>query len=231
MAVIAIVASCAVTGCGSPGTTRNATSAPTAPLSLIAVGNTWKYKVTGGSTATETLKVTAVTPVTGGKKVTLSGTVSTAPGKVSAAKWVEFIHSNGSVTLISGPRRQPGGQDNVVTVTSSGGTPMLPPAAIPNSGKPVKLAVPTTLKGAQRTYRTIEHITIYRVGLVTVTVPAGTYRAILVRETERLSLFGYPVTIGNEFWYVSGVGTVQETLSAGTYAATVRLTSFSKGRT
>ena len=230
---LAVVAVFAGAGCSSSGSSSKAavTSAASVPFP-VAVGNKWKYKITGdGRPGAVTEKMTSVVPVAGGLKVMVTAT-STLAGAPARTETVYVVHSDGSITSALLPQA---GQRNVVTISSS--DLRWPPAAVIDSGRPVKLNMPTILRGAERTYRTTAHITIQGAGTATVTVPAGTYRATVVSETTTFSFFGIgkPVTSYVKTWLAPGVGLVQEQLAltntAGTYhvVTTLELESFSRG--
>jgi hypothetical protein len=197
----------------------------------VAVGDTWKYKVTGDSgSGTVTEKMTSVVHVTGGRKVMMTIT-SALTGTRARTESVYFFHSDGSITSSELPQA---GQRNTVTISSSG--VWWPPATVIDSRRPVKLDAPTTLSSEERTYRTTAHITVQGAGTATVTVPAGTYRATVVNQTTTMSFFGRGlVTIYDKTWLAPGVGRVQEQLAvintAGSHhvVATLELESFSKG--
>jgi hypothetical protein len=230
---LAVAAVLAGTGCSSPGSPGKATVTSTAPeLYPVAAGNSWKYKVTAdGGSGTVTNKMTSVVPVTSGRKVTMTLT-STIPGAPARGESVCSFRSDGSVTCSPLPQA---GHRNVVTITGS--DIRLPSAVVIDSGRPLKLAVPVALKGAERTYRTMEHITLQSTGTTTITVPAGTYQTTIVSETTTMSFFGIgrPVTFSYKTWLAPGVGPVREQLAlintAGSYhvMATIVLESFSKG--
>jgi hypothetical protein len=231
LAIVAVLAGAGCSSSGSPGKPA-VTSAASVPFP-VAVGNTWKYKVTGNDkSATVTEKMTSVVPVTGGRKVTMTVTSNIA-ATTARTETIYFFHSDGSIT--SSPPSQ-ARQRNVVTISSDSDI-IWPSATVIDSGRPVKLDVPVTLQGAERTYRTTEHITIQSAGTATVTVPAGTYRAPVASETITFSFFGIgrPVTSYVKTWLAPGVGLVQEQQAlintAGSYhvVAALELESFSKG--
>jgi hypothetical protein len=232
-AALAIAAGLTGAGCSSSGSSSKAamTSVASVPFP-VAVGNTWKFTLTSssGTSGTMTEKITSVVPVTGGRKVMMTETDILA-GTPIREQWVYFLHSDGSITSSLLPQA---GQANVVTSSTDGVN--WPPAAVINSGRLVKLDVPTTIRGAERTDRATAHITIQGDGTATVTVPAGTYRAVIVSKTTTLSYFGmaHPVTSYDKTWLASGVGVVQEQLAITTTGAafhsmtTIALKSFSK---
>jgi hypothetical protein len=227
-ATLAIVAGLAVAACSSSSGPSRAVRTPASVPFPVAVGNTWKYKLTGGESGTVTEKMTSVVPSAGGRKAVMTFTSTIARASASTES-VYFFYSDGSITSFPSPQS---GQRNLVTISSSG--IRVPPAAVVDSGKPVKLEVPTTVNGGERTYKTMAHITVQGAGTATVTVPAGTYRATVVSEVVMMSLFGHPVTFHYRTWFASGVGPVQvrdaSTNTAGKdyFAVTLELESFSK---
>lgn len=232
-AALATTAGLAGAGCGSSGSSGKAagTSAASVPFP-VAVGDTWEYRLAArGGSGTMTKRMTSVMPVTGGRKVMMTETTTIA-GTPIRTESVYFVHSDGSIT--SSTLLPQAEQRNTVTISSDSAN--WPPAAIIDSGRLVKLDVPTTMKGAERTYRTTAHITIQGEGTATVTVPAGTYRAVVVNRTTTVSFFGIgrPVTSYDKTWLAPGVGVVQEQLAltntAGSFhrTATIELESFSK---
>lgn len=212
-------------GCSSSGSSGKAAATPAASVPFpLAVGNMWKYKVTESPVSwTETDKVTSVVPVTGGQKITMIQTI-TGVAKPFSDRLVYFFHSDGTITCSQlGPHNES---------TAGDVLPRFPPAAIVDSGGLVKVDVPVTLQGRQGPYRATTHITLQGKGTATVTVPTGTYRAIIVSESATQTVLGR--SFYYKTWLVPGVGPVQQqqtiAASAGLHSSAIEeLESFSKG--
>jgi hypothetical protein len=176
--------------------------------------------------------MTSVVHVTGGRKVMM--TIADALTRTRArTTLVYFFHSDGSITSSELPQARRG---SVVTISGSSSGVWWPPATVIGSRRPVKVDVPTTLSGGERTYKTRAHITVQGEGTATVTVPAGAYRATVVSQRTTMSFFGLgSLTFITKTWLALGVGPVQEQLTlintAGSrhVVATLELESFSKG--
>lgn len=232
-AAVAIATALAGVGCGSSGSSSKAVvTSAAAVLFPVGAGDTWKYAATGDSgSGTATEKMTSVVQVTGGRKVMM--TISDALTRTRArTTLVYFFHSDGRITSSGLPQAR---QRNVVTISSSSSVWWPPPAVI-DSRRQVKVDVPTTLSGAERTYKTMAHITVQGMGTATVSVPAGAYRATVVSQRTTMSFFGLgSLTFITKTWLAPGVGPVQEQLTlintAGSrhVVATLELDSFSKG--
>lgn len=248
----AILAACtcmALVGCGATtastsgsvapggsaaGTAQSASTVPAAgaadgsvsyPGSIsfpIAVGNTWKYEMTfaaPGSHGTGTDKVVAVRQVATGRQVTMLSTTDLP----STATLIFIFHPDGSVTY---PLAEVGG-----ATTSSDGI-LWPPAAVIASGRPVQQRV--TMHTTGTTGPQIVQTTVQGAGTVTVTVPAGTYQATIVKMTMTFPLGGSSVTVVERTWIADGVGPVkaQTTITQDghtTMFSGSELTSFTKG--
>jgi uncharacterized protein DUF3108 len=225
------------TGRPSTGATSAAGSATAAPSTVaasgsvpfpVAVGNTWTYKITGtgdGSTTVNTM--TAVKPVAGGQQVTMT-TTDQLLGKAATSRETYLFGSDGSITY---PLSQLGTAAGV-TVTGTG--VVWPPASVIDSGSPSKSALKLSIKAAGQAFSTTAHLTVQGAGTATVTVPAGTYQATVVRMTEAISVEGIALTEEIKVWLAPGVGPVKDqvlTDEAGASHVTVteELESFKKG--
>ena len=212
-AAAAIAVTLAGAGCSTSGSPGKAvvTTAASVPFP-VAAGNTWKYKLTGSSGAgSETETMTSVVPVAGGKKATMTET-DTIAGTTLKSRLVYFFQANGTITCVL---LLPG-KGNTATANLS--YPRFPPEAVISSGKLVELDEQVTAHGTYRSVKEMMHITIRGEGTATVTVPAGTYRAVVVSETSTLTGPGIrqPQTTYVKTWLAPGVGPVQIRVIIGT---------------
>ncbi len=214
----------AVTGAAvpSPGTVTSAS----VPFP-VGLGNTWTYKITAsGVSSTGINKMTAVTPVPGGRQVTMTSTDRRVLGTTTSSREILMFRSDGSIGY------PPGGFMPSSAVSLTGNGVVWPPASVIDSGKPTQSAVKLSIKAAGLTISATAHITVQGAGTATVTVPAGTYQATVVVATERLSVEGFAVTAQVKTWLAPGVGPVKMvTEEAGATSLTVdeELVSFTKG--
>jgi hypothetical protein len=244
MAILALAA-CGSSGSSSPGSSSPGSSSTTgsspsgsspksspaastaAAVSFpIAVGNTWTYKSTSvGLPGTVVNKMTAVAPVPGGQKVTMSD-AATFDGSTNRSNLTYIFNSDGSISF---PLSQLG---NSVTVLSGG--VVWPPAAAIASGQPY----PTTLKIAitedGEKFDVTAHLVVQGAGTQTISVPAGTYQATVIKMTMKMSVMSVPVNVLITNWVASGVGPVKDEVSetdmgATHVEATQELVSFTKG--
>lgn len=252
-AAVVLAAGLALAGCGGAASsspagsaTNSATAAATGGIATssasaataagasasvpfpVAVGNAWNYKITtGGSSGTTINKMTAVTPVATGQRVTMLTTdhVGSVNG---SAKETYLFHADGSISYPLGSFSPGSG----VTVTSNG--VVWPPASVIASGKPSQSTLNISIKAAGQKLSTTAHVTVQGAGTATVTVPAGTYQATVVLVTERLSIVGITASIQVKTWLAPGVGPVKELVntnegSATSVVADEELLSFTKG--
>jgi hypothetical protein len=190
-----------------------------------AVGNTWVYQTTisGVSHGTITNKITAVTPVAGGKKVTMQ--ILTGTGTATTVSYI--FHSDGSISV---PLTQFGG--TAIKVTS--GSIIWPSAADLSSGQPHTSTLTFELTIAGQVTHETAHVTVQGKGTHSVTVPAGTYQAQVIDETVSEKVEGVAVSLTVETWVANGVGPVKsellsKTSTAGTPTTVEVLKSFTKG--
>jgi len=193
----------------------------------IAVGNTWKYTDTNGTTVD---RIASVTPVSGGQQVQMHGTITTL-GRTSSTSAYFIFHSDGSITY-------PFNQFNTSTSTTkvvllSGGI-MFPSASALASGQVSHATLKIQFTSNGLTKDLTSHITVKSGGTQTVTVPAGTYSASVVDMTMSETIAG--IAFSNEVmtWFANGVGPVKTeviVVEGGTnHVEDVNeLTSFTKG--
>jgi hypothetical protein len=190
-----------------------------------AVGNTWVYQTTisGVSHGTITNKITAVTPVAGGNKVTMQSLTSTG-----AAPTVSYIfHSDGSISV---PFTQFGG--TAIKVTS--GSIIWPSAAELSSGQVHHAVLSMDVNLPGHVTHVAAQVTVQGKGTETVTVPAGTYQAQVIDQTISEKVVGVAITLTIRTWVANGVGPVKSELvsqagPAGGANTVEVLKSFTKG--
>jgi hypothetical protein len=209
----------------SSGTGGGGTSSAGTTYFPAAVGNTWVYQTTisGVSHGTITNKITAVTPVAGGKKVTMQ--ILTGAGTATTVSYI--FHSDGSISV---PFTQVGG--TAIKVTS--GSIIWPSAAELSSGQVhhAVLSMDVSLPG--HVTHVAAQVAVQGKGTETVTVPAGTYQAQVIDETISEKVAGVAITLTVRNWVASGVGPVKNALvsqagPAGGANTVEVLTSFTKG--
>jgi hypothetical protein len=187
-------------GSGSGGST-SVVSAATVPFP-VGVGNTWTYKTTYGKTIN---KMTAVTPVSGGQKVTMSSAI-TSLGTTSHDTAYYVINSDGSISL---PFSQFDTNSSGTTVKLISGSIFWPPAAELSSGKAYHDTLQIEFKVSGATQKVDAHVTVQGAGSQSVTVPAGTYNATVVNMTMAETVEGIAVSSEVRTWLASGVGPVK----------------------
>jgi hypothetical protein len=221
------------TGSSTPasGTSSNSGSGSTSTTSAlsvpfpIGVGNTWVYKAIslGGLTSTVTNKMTAVTPVSDGNKVTMTDTESIS-GKTNQETFI--FHSDGSISY-------PSNALGSTAVVVKGGI-VWPPASVIDSGQTTTSNLEIAIINGSIRDDVAAHITVKGDGTASVTVPAGTYTATIVQMTEEYTFSGYKGTITVKTWVANGVGPVESEASIEELGHTEdvshqELVSFTKG--
>jgi len=246
-AVLAVAAVVALAGCSAsasssvavssgtsssagakPVTTPNANSnafVPTGSISFpIAVGNAWSYQSTAsvnGTRSIATNRVLSVAPTTGGRRVVMSET--TDLGGARTTNDVAYVfYSNGTIGY-----PVTGGE---VSVLGSG--VLWPSAAGLASGRAFRSVL--RIKVNKTGPATYANVAVQGQGTHTVTVPAGTYQAILVTMTMTVTVGAFGSAEEIETWVAPGTGPVKSEvlLLAGGHAkltATTELLSFTKG--
>lgn len=192
--------------------TPGASSGPlVSPASLpfpIALGNTWVYQTVShvnGAHGLVTRKVLAVAPVAGGHRVTMSYTAG--PGVSPARTQQSYIfYADGKIGY---PVTEPGG---VSVIPDTGIT--WPDAADLGSGRVYRSTELVRLGNGQE--QTAD-VTVQGGGTMSVTVPAGTYRATLVTMTMTTRLGDFTSTAVVKVWTAAGTGPVksEELVQAG----------------
>ena len=216
----------AVTGGGQPGSpgpsgAPGGTPAVASTVIPAQLGNTWVYAVDSSvlGKGTETARISAVRPVTGGQRATLSTSLrlagSTKPFRFSS----NFtLGADGSVTFAT--------TSFMGAKLVSGNVNWPSPAAL-TPGRPRT----STVTGSFLGFKTTERVTITNVGPATITVPAGSYQATLLEQTVTDHAGGRTVI---KAWVVNGIGEVKSETTVivkGQHEVSnvEALTSFTKG--
>jgi hypothetical protein len=193
----------------------------------IAVGNTWKYDDTNGTTVNT---IAAITPVSGGQQVTMNGAITTL-GTTSSSTGYFIFHPDGSITY---PFNQFNTSNSSAKVTLLSGTVMFPSASALASGQVSHSALKIQFTSNGVTQDVTADITVKGGGTQTVTVPAGTYSASVVDMTMSETIEGIAINTEVMTWFANDVGPVKSEVilnEAGTnhIADVNQLTSFTKG--
>ena len=211
----------------SPGTPSGQQGALAAGASVpfpVTVGNTWVYQtVTGNENGSVTNRVMSVTPVPGGRRVTMSSAVALNP-HTSTTRLDYMFYADGKIGY---PVNQSGG------VSVLGGSGVLwPNAAELASGQ----AYHSVLQVRLNTTGSIQaaSVTVQGGGTQAVTVPAGTYQATVVNTTMLMNVGNFTSTVLLTTWDAAGIGPVktEETIKASgkaTVITTEELLTFTKG--
>ncbi len=189
----------------------------------VAIGNTWVYQAVASinnAHATDTKKVTSVTPVAGGRRVTMSDTVIPGSGAVTQNY---IFYDNGQIGF-------PISQSHGISVISGNGL-VWPNAADLAAGKAVHSTSKIKLTSGQ--YETA-NITVQGGGTQSVSVPAGTYQATVVNMSIVTHVGSFTTTISIKEWTAPGTGPVksEEIIRAAgksEVTTTEALLSFTKG--
>jgi hypothetical protein len=198
------------------------------------VGNTWVYTDSlagvGGKHGTTTNKITAVTPDSGGEKVTIS-TQSQISGLPSTPASLTYqFNSDGSIGV---PFSQLGNGSTSVKIKSGG--IVWPSRAVLESGQTHNSTLGLQISVAGHKLNINAKVSVRGVGNQSVTVPAGSYTATLVDETITEAVSGVTVTIEVQTWLANGVGPVKSVASTKTgtgashIVSTEELKSFHQG--
>lgn len=217
-------------GTASATTSAEATASPSGAAGAevsapfpVAVGNTWIYQAVtsiNNAHATDTKKVLSVTPTTGGREVTMSDTV--IPGSNTATQKYLF-YDNGQIAF-------PVSSSHGITLVSGNGI-VWPNAADLASGKAFHSTSKIKLTSGQ--YETAD-VTVQGGGTESVSVPAGTYQAMVVNMTIVTHVGSFTTTLTVKEWTAPGTGPVKSVeliKSAGQTqtTSTEALLSFQKG--
>ena len=177
----------------------------------VAVGNTWTYQTqSGGQTGRTTNRIVAAGPGSGGYRVTVSSTTDFG-GSASTVVPVYTFYPNGTI-----------------------GYPVPPVSSVPVTGTDVRWPDAAGLASG-KIYRSTLHIqggdadvTVQGAGTTSVSVPAGTYRASVIKTTITAQGQTIEVTV----WIAQGTGPVKTEVviraPGGTGLTTNELLSFTK---
>jgi hypothetical protein len=223
------------TGSTGSGTPTGSTSTPAStaqgigtPLFPVALGDTWVYTDTVSSEhGTSTNKVTAVTPVPGGHRVTLGISTNIAGVATKPTSVIYIFHSDGSITV---PFQQVGSS----SVTIKSGAIIWPSQAQLNSGQSHSSKLVVSIHSAAISTTVNANIVVKGEGTQSVTVPAGTYSATVVNEAISEKVEGITVNIVVKTWLAPGVGPVKSEVLSSALGSTKPeaidvLKSFTKG--
>jgi hypothetical protein len=192
----------------------------------VAVGDTWLYQtrsnVTGGS-GTTTNRIVAAGPTSAGYRVAMASTSDVAATSASSEP-VFYFHPDGTIAY---PVTQVGG-------ISVQGSVLWPDAAGLLYGYVYHsvLRVRVGTRGSSQ-YENA-NVTVQGAGTTSVTVPSGTYSALLVKMTFSMKLGNVATTTVISNWLTASIGPVkiQEVISAGgktQLVTTSELVKFGKG--
>src|SRR5215470_2173197 len=219
-------------GCGSAGSSRSSAPAKSPGVAAsvpfpLAVGDTWTYtlEIAGLPPAVLVKKITSITAVPGGKRVSMAITESV----YGIPKTIHQDYLFGTDGSISFP---PPGPITSALSPASGGRVIVPPLSVVNSGRPVSWTVkmpPIKLAGRKISGKT--RFTVQGRGTASVTVPAGTYRATVVNMTIKATTSGFdnPLVMVQRMWFAPHVGEIGEKViaaSSGQVLSTEKLQSF-----
>jgi hypothetical protein len=177
----------------------------------VAVGNTWIYRTqAGGQTGRTTNRIVAAGPGSAGYRVTVSSTTDVG-GSASTVVPVYTFYPNGTI-----------------------GYPVPPVSDVPVTGTDIRWPDAAGLASG-KIYRSTLHIkggdadvTVQGAGTTSVSVPAGTYRASVVKTTITAQGQTVEVTV----WIAQGTGPVKTEVviraPGGTGLTTNELLSFTK---
>ncbi len=191
------------------------------------LGDTWVYAIDfNGTKGTVTNKVTKLTPISGGTQVVMTDTdTAIDAGKPTQLTYV--VHSDGSISI---PLNLNGGSAIKVT---AGGLGWPGPGQLA-SGRPANDTITMSETAGGTTVKVTAKAVIKGEGTQSVSVPAGTYSAIVVDEAETENFQGTAITSDDKTWLVNGVGPVKTELGSGPgsnsgLTETEQLISFTKG--
>lgn len=213
-----------ITGTRPGATSKPVVTADSLPFP-VAVGNTWVYRTKasiGGQTGTTTNKIVSAGPASAGYRVTMSSTTDVA-GAAAAADPVYLFYPNGTIGY-------PVTQVNGVPV--AGGGVVWPDAAGLASGRAYHSLL--RIRVSQTGQYENADVTVQGAGTVSVSVPAGTYRALVVDTTIAPKAGSYTTIVEVKTWIAQGTGVVKTEVlihAAGKTELTMtnELLSFTKG--
>jgi hypothetical protein len=188
----------------SGGQGSNTTTAAGSPLFPIAVGEKWVYVdhlgALGSSRTTNTIK--AVKPVSGGDLVTMTDASHIAGAPAKPTKLTYMFHSDGSISV-------PFTQFNGGKVTIKSGSIEWPSAAVIASGAAHTSVLSISVNTGGHVINSKVHVTVRGAGTASVAVPAGTYHATVVDQTQAEMILGHRVSLEIRTWLAPGVGPVK----------------------
>jgi len=214
-------------GCDSAGSSRSSAPAksPGASASVpfpVAVGDTWTYtlETLGLPPAVLVKKITGITPVPGGRRVSMAITTSVY-GIPKTVHQDYLFGTDGSISFPPGPITSLMSPANV-------GKVMVPPLSVVNSGRLVTWTMkmpPLELAGRKITGDV--RVTVQGGGTASVTVPAGTYRVTVVNMTVKAtsSWVDKPTVMVQRMWFAPHVGEVGEEIIAASSGSRQVLTT------
>ncbi len=177
----------------------------------VAVGNTWVYQTqTGGQTGRTTNRIVGAGPGSAGYRVTVSSTTDVG-GSASTVVPVYTFYPDGTI-----------------------GYPVPSVSGVPGTGSDVRWPDAAGLASG-KVYHSVLHVTggnadvtVQGTGTTSISVPAGTYRASMVKTT--ISVQGQTVEV--TVWIAQGTGPVKTQVlvraPGGTGLTTYELLSFAK---
>jgi hypothetical protein len=212
----------ATSGGSGSGTSTTAGS----PLFPIAVGEKWVYAdhlgSLGSSTTVNTIK--AIKPASGGNLVTMTDREN-IDGTPKNTKLTYMFYSDGSIGV-------PFTELNGGKVTIKSGSIVWPSAAAIASGQSHTSVLAISIKEDGQVINEKVHVTVKGGGTQTVTVPAGTYHATVVDQTQAETFDGDHISIQVRTWLAPNVGPVKSEIvsksSTGVPQVVEELKSFSK---
>ncbi len=211
---------------GTPSATANSSVSGGSLPFPVAVGNTWTYQAVStvnNEHGSVTNRVLSVTPVPGGRRVTMSSTVILGQTNKTAQQDYMF-YSDGKIGY---PVDQAGG------VSVLGGSGVLwPNAAELASGQAYHSALKVRLSTASSVQ--VANVTVKGGGTQSVSVPAGSYHATVVDMTMDMMIGSFSSTAVVTTWDAPGIGPVKtrEVIQAGgktEVITTEELLTFTKG--
>jgi hypothetical protein len=180
---------------GSAGT-AGGTPATASTVIPAQLGDTWVYAFDSSvlGKGTETSRISAVSPAAGGQRATMASSLSLAGSKAPFKFSSVFTAgADGSVTF--------GSTSFMGSKLASANVNWPSPAAL-TPGRPHTSTVTGNFLG----FRTTERVTITNLGPASVTVPAGTYQAVLLEQTVTEGAGNRDVI---KSWVVNGIGQVK----------------------
>ena len=177
----------------------------------VAVGNTWVYQTQAeGQSGRTTNRIVGAGPGSAGYRVTVSSTTDVG-GSASTVVPVYTFYPNGTI-----------------------GYPVPPVSSVPVTGTDIRWPDAAGLASGKIYRSTLHipggdaHVTVQGVGTTPVSVPAGTYRASVVKTTITAQGQNIEVTV----WIAQGTGPVKTQVliraPGGTGLSTNELLSFTK---